>query len=102
MVFSLSRWNVIEIPPTGEMACSMFIASSKSLLNDSSVVLGLSRIYRELVLIFVEVSSMISCFVFSGVALSRWISVHIISSEEFSDGVVSGNGFGLPCGVTAG
>ena len=102
MVFSLSGWNVIEVPRTDEMACSMFIASSKSLLNDSSVVLGLSRIYRELVLIFVVVSHMLSSLVFSGVAVSMWISVHIISSEELSDGMVSGNGFWLPCGVTAG
>ena len=37
MVFSFSRWNVIEIPRAGEMACKRFIASSKFSLNDSSV-----------------------------------------------------------------
>ena len=39
---------------------------------------------------------------FSGVAVSMWISVHMISSEELKDGIISGNGFWLPCGFTAG
>ena len=102
MVFSLSRWNVIEIPRTGEMAYSMFIAAWKFLLKDSSVVLGLSRMYLELVFIFVVMSLKFSCLVFSGVAVSMYISVLMISSEELSDVIVSGNGFCLPCGFTAG
>ena len=33
----------MELPLIGEIDCKKFIASSNSLLNESSVVLGLSR-----------------------------------------------------------
>ena len=93
----------MEIPRTGEMAWSIFIASSKFLLKDSSVVLGLSKMYRELVIFDAGVVSFkLSFLVISGVSLSICISVHIISSEEQSDGSVSGTGFWLFCGVTIG
>ena len=82
VVFSFSRWNVTEIPRTGEMECKMFIFSSKSLLKDSPVLCGLSGIYREFGLIWVVLSLVPSIFVLSGVAASMWISVHMISSGE--------------------
>ena len=85
------------------MAWSMFIASSKFLLKVPSVVLGLSKMYRELVVFAAGVASCKSSFlVISGISVSICISVHIISSEEQSDGSVSGIGFWLFCGVTIG
>ena len=93
----------MEIPRTGEMAWSIFIASSKFLPKDSSVVLGLSKMYREHVVFAAGVvSCKLSFLVISGVSVSKCISVHIISSEEQSDGSVSGTGFWLFCGVTIG
>ena len=88
VVLSFSRWKLIEIPRTSEKECKMFIASSEFLLNDSSVVLGLSRKYREFGLICVELSLLPEPRVISGIyAASMWISVHLISSDE-----VCGNG----------
>ena len=103
LLSSLSRWNVIAIPRTGEMACKMFIASLKFLLKDTSVVCGLSRMYRELGFIFVALSLVLSYLVLFGVAASMWISVHMISSEEIcGDGTVSVIGSMSLCSFSAG
>ena len=103
LLSSLSRWNVIVIRRTGEMACKMFIASLNFVLKDSFVVCGLSRMYRELGFIFVALSLVLSYVVLYGVAASMWISVPIISSEEIcGDGTVSIIGSMSLCSFSAG